>query len=500
MPKKLIVILLAAVGLLLVVLSVLSATVFKPASTISMAAKPAEAETGVWLTSPGALRIISPEVTVKVTTEGDKKALLAVGHHQDVAAYAAALGSAKIIGASSWETLSTEYQAATGTDEEKKAALEADLLSSDLWLETANSVGELTFKYAAADDSKTLLIASEDLKTLPEVTLTWQRSVSTPLVVPAAVIGGLLVLLAGLLAGKWWLEHRTRERHRIKESVVDVVSSSLSSGVPEEVIAGETDISEILPTLTGAIPIVSATGTFEPATDTAAIRAVEPGTATGSLAALGLTRKQMREEAERLAREDKAAKKNKNRPATGAIPIVEVEEEVSDVPAAKLLDAEEVAKEWSARWDFKAEAQPASQTFDSLITPDVDAVASTAANTVWADSLITQPESVSEDTAAGESNSGGEVSSNGEGNTERPAEDGVAEVGKVAELGTAETVEPVIAAVAQEKTSNNDPVSEKLQRLKDQFANNDLATIWPEADAKAATASEEANEVEGEEK
>ncbi|WP_396045673.1 hypothetical protein [Cellulomonas sp. P22] len=257
-------------GLLVIGLGIASATLWRADDILVASATPQDG-TRLLVADPGVLELAGDPVTVTVEAPGDTPVVLAVGRDTDVAGWVGTDAYARVSGLSAWDTLSTEPVAATApdaaaapdatapTDEAAPsdetatdgaaaaadaAAVLADPRGSDLWVAESSGEGSATLTWTAQPGRWSLLVASVGDE-VPTLTMSWPRTVTTPWLVPALVVGLLLLAAGAVLGVRQWRRARRGE-----------------------------DGPEWHPVLTGAVPVVGA----------------EPGASEA-----GLTRRQLRE-------------------------------------------------------------------------------------------------------------------------------------------------------------------------------------------------------------
>lgn len=305
---------LVVVGLVVAGLGVASATVWRPSDTAVMTTGEQSGAT-LLTTAPGVLSLVDRDVTITARSSDDAQVVLALGSQVDVEGWVGEDPALRVTGASDWETLTvskvssagsdtrdaTDAATDTSADPSTEATAETDAAApaapgpdpsgSDMWVESTSGTGTATLDWDATSTDQVLLVAAvgEDAAA-PQLTLSWPREVTTPLLWPGVALGVLLVVL-GLIYG---IVTRGRRRR----------------------------------------PVVAPTDRADDA--------VVPTPAGGTPAAGTLTRRQLRELAEKQEAETEAAaaaaapRQKRQWPWTGAIPVVKpAEPEDSDKkPAA----------------------------------------------------------------------------------------------------------------------------------------------------------------------
>jgi hypothetical protein len=299
---------LVVVGLVVAGLGVASATVWRPSDTAVMTTGEQSGAT-LLTTAPGVLSLVDRDVTITARSSDDAQVVLALGSQVDVEGWVGEDPALRVTGASDWETLTvskvssagsdtrdaTDAATDTSADPSTEATAETDAAApaapgpdpsgSDMWVESTSGTGTATLDWDATSTDQVLLVAAvgEDAAA-PQLTLSWPREVTTPLLWPGVALGVLLVVL-GLIYG---IVTRGRRRR----------------------------------------PVVAPTDRADDA--------VVPTPAGGTPAAGTLTRRQLRELAEKQEAETEAAaaaapRQKRQWPWTGAIPVVKpAEPEDSD--------------------------------------------------------------------------------------------------------------------------------------------------------------------------
>ena len=212
MLKKIISIFLILSGLVVLGLGIGSGTIWKPAETVTLKTG-SLADALLVVTEPGVVRQINEAVTVKVTAPEGGEVGLVLGRATDIAGWIGTDSHWSVTGANSWDKLDTKLvkgaPAEEPTDKPTDAATEeaeavspiAGLLDSDMWLQTLKGEGSVTLDLNKVPDNYLLLAGSLDPKATaaPEVSLTWDREVATPLMLPGILVGALLLAIGLLL-------------------------------------------------------------------------------------------------------------------------------------------------------------------------------------------------------------------------------------------------------------------------------------------------------------
>ena len=360
---------LVVVGLVVAGLGVASATVWRPSDTAVMTTGEQSGAT-LLTTAPGVLSLVDRDVTITARSSDDAQVVLALGSQVDVEGWVGEDPALRVTGASDWETLTvskvgpgtpeaTDAPTDAATDAPADAATEApadpaatpsaeagaetdaaapvapgpDPSGSDMWVESTSGTGSATLAWDATSTDQVLLVAAvgEDAAA-PQLTLSWPREVTTPLLWPGVALGVLLVVL-GLIYG---ILTRGRRRRATAQEVV-------AAPAPAE------------PTPAGGTP------------------------ATGSLTRRQLRELAEREEAEAAAAAAAAPRQKRQWPWTGAIPVVKQTDptdvaEQDEKPAAAEAHrpawlsegtASTSGSSWRAAWGVRTPETDASSTPDT---------------------------------------------------------------------------------------------------------------------------------------
>jgi hypothetical protein len=198
--RRVLVAVLAVLGLALLLVGVGMRTVWLPDSDVAASADVSDAP--VTLTAPGVMEMRPGPVTVRV--EGEGPVNVARMREQDALAWVGDSPHVTVTGLDDERTLATET-----TPGEAEVP---DPAGSVMWLDGGSGDGsaELTWEDRPG---RYLLVVAGDGTTAPErLTLTWTREVSTPWAVPLVVAGGVLLAAAAALAAVLLLlARRTRQ-------------------------------------------------------------------------------------------------------------------------------------------------------------------------------------------------------------------------------------------------------------------------------------------------
>lgn len=470
---------LVALGVVSASLGVASATVWRPDDLVTASSSGTGATT-LLMVEPGVLDLVSDDVTVTATRPDGGEIAVALGREVDVRGWVGSDAHLSVTGLATWDRLATTLVAGETTplkpadDETTKPAddktttpsddgsaaatpepatvvgtsglVGPDPSGSDMWFASATGTGSATLPVdvPAGVGRAMLLVASVgDGAPAPVLALAWQREVATPWLVPALVVGVLLLLAGGLVLlaatrGGLLAVGATARRSILETSARTAATLSTRrdgrrADTPAEPPAPATPAGTVSPTstttrtadLTEAAPSASSPygpRPVAPSADSAsglsgiavgatqlpapaspyAIRRSAPSTgaatdpasdtatplaATAPAAAGGrpLTRREMREQAEReatLAAQEKA----RRRPRTGTLPVVRAARSAGETvdatpapppvaaPAPTIEDAGTArADAWRRAWGFEQQTWSSASQDQSPTTPEEDA-------------------------------------------------------------------------------------------------------------------------------
>lgn len=262
------------IGLIVVILAVLSATLWRPSSLVQ-AVSPAPDQPYV-VTEPGVLGVVNSDVTVTASAPG-QNVTVAVAQAADVQAWLQYDPFTSVSGLSSWTALSAEAvtqrcapadgstptaspSASTSADASASpsasvspsadangcvtlASSGASLQGSDLWLQSATGEGSAQLTVDATDPNLVVIAATDGTAAAPTLSLQWDRNVATPWLIPGLILGGLLILV-GVFG--WVFDHLLRRadeerRRRAAERAARVAQADSTATVGFPVVTGDPD-------------------------------------------------------------------------------------------------------------------------------------------------------------------------------------------------------------------------------------------------------------------
>jgi hypothetical protein len=317
-------IVLVVCGACAIALGVASATAWRTSPTVTATTAAKASDATLVTTAPGVLDLVSD--TVRVTAHGapGEPVVLAVGRTADVTGWVGKDPVVRVDGLDDWSTLSTTTVAGTAP----KAV--PDPSTSDMWVASETGTGSASMTWTTQPGQWTLLAAGTgDGATAPSLSLTWDRTVTTPYLWPLVLVGVVLCLAGAVVL----LLGSARGRSRRQASARAAAT---------------------------AVPAGAAPGSSEPAS-------VQTG-------ATAVTRRELREQAARLAEQE--ARRNRSRRSRAVAPTDAPAADVEPEPTTVAIPVAETRKgaadAWRRRWNVPARippAAPAGTVPDAPVTP-----------------------------------------------------------------------------------------------------------------------------------
>ncbi|OKL50154.1 PepSY domain-containing protein [Boudabousia marimammalium] len=236
--------LIGAIGLVLLIVGILGATVFRPADTVTASATTTAPAKAVF-TRGGVLGLFKTPVTITAKTEGNEKLTMVVGRSYDVAAFAASLNAAEVKGLTTWENLEL---AAPATVNNNITPEPVKVSESDLWNQTVLGNGEVVLTLEDLSEDLSVIIVSEDKELRYTITLSWPYRAVTYWQWVVLGFGIALLIAAGLVL--WWMRRNSRENEESKSEteiqipVAPEADSRLekSPSLTQELTSAETEL------------------------------------------------------------------------------------------------------------------------------------------------------------------------------------------------------------------------------------------------------------------
>lgn len=373
--QRVMAVVLAVLGAASLGLAIASATLWRPDDVVTASVAPS-GEVTMLVAEPGVLGLVGDEVTVTAARADGGPVAIVVGREADVRGWVGDDAHVQVSGLASWTDLSStpvagettpvpepsaDAKDADGKDGDAKdeaggdedapsvgasGIVGPDPLGSDMWLAEARGDGTATLTLDQKLDREMLLVAGTgDGAVAPTVTMSWPRVVSTPALVPGVVLGVVLLLAAAALILVPRLPAialrivEARNARRGVPAPVRVAPDAPHGGpivAPTSRFAASVGSDENAP---AAAP--AAAQTQQPAPVAAAVTApaAQAGApAPGELGGRPLTRRELRERAEREAAEA-ARDRGRKRPRTGMLPQVRSRAESATETAEQNLAA-----------------------------------------------------------------------------------------------------------------------------------------------------------------
>ena len=204
-------ILLAALGVAAIMLGVLSATAWRASNVVAMST-PQRPDAPVLVTDPGVLELMPGDVEITATADAEQPITLVIARTEEVLAWVGASPHGKVTGAADWETLAvTDVPLGEGGTETVPAPGDVDG-----WPVELTETGTLTTTWVDEPGRWSVLAVTDGAAPAPELTLSWQREVSTPWLWPGIVLG-IVLLGAGVVVFVLDEQRRRRRARRQRE-------------------------------------------------------------------------------------------------------------------------------------------------------------------------------------------------------------------------------------------------------------------------------------------
>lgn len=309
MQKKLISLILITLGILAIVGGILSATVFKAETEVTLKT-PEMADSPFVSVSAEVLHLVNDSVEVVATAPENGEVALILGRTSDIDGWIGSEASYEVTGASDWETLSIQPAApaqADAQEEESKDQPEPNALEetiSDMWVSYQAGEGPQTLTLESVEPGLTLLaVSTAPDAAAPTISTTWERGAGATLLIPGIVVGSLLGML-GLVLLLWPSGNSKKDAVVSAQAKTTSTSDNVVEQTPDSDIARferATAVDPVPPVrerVLGSQPSGSSDDSAPSVASAASIaRAVEnePHLNTGELRQLGLTRRELRE-------------------------------------------------------------------------------------------------------------------------------------------------------------------------------------------------------------
>lgn len=188
--RRLVAALMLVAGMALTVVGIGSATWWKE-SPIVEASTAATSESGIIATDPGVLELVDDTVRVTARAPGTEVEM-AVASSDIAAIWLGPEPHVRVTGLTDWETLATEEPAEDVAPEGELTLQGSDLFHPENLIAATDSA---EFYFDVPPGDWTLIAIGQD-GTTPQLTMTWEREVSTPWAIPLIILG-VVTLAAG---------------------------------------------------------------------------------------------------------------------------------------------------------------------------------------------------------------------------------------------------------------------------------------------------------------
>lgn len=209
--KRLPAALLLVIGVALMVVGIGSATWWKPSTTI-VANTASDSESGIIATDAGVLELVNDTVRVSARAQGTTVEMV-VASSATAALWLGEEPHVIVNGLEDWQTLATTLPDPDVAPDGELSLQGSDLFNPENFI-SGEDAAELYFTVPEGD--WTLIALGQD-GTTPELTITWERDVSTPWAIPLVIVG-IVLLAAGSALFLFQSQQKTVQKRR-RESV-----------------------------------------------------------------------------------------------------------------------------------------------------------------------------------------------------------------------------------------------------------------------------------------
>lgn len=179
---------LTVIGVVMAVVGIVFSTVAKPSPEVTASLDDIKAP--YVMTHEGVLDLFDSDATITARADGETPIVMVVGHASDVEAWLDGTAYSQIVGLQSWTELKAEDQEATSDDNQPGSPE-----NSDMWVETKTGTDSVSITQKHGSGDLSILVATDGEQPAPQLSITWQRPVSTAWSITLAIVGGLLALL-----------------------------------------------------------------------------------------------------------------------------------------------------------------------------------------------------------------------------------------------------------------------------------------------------------------
>lgn len=203
---------LLALGIIMAVVGIVFSTVARPSPEVK--ANLDSPDVPYIMTHEGVLDLFESDATITATADDDSPVVIAVGRSTDISAWLDGAAYAEIVGLSSWTELKTNEESATSDDTKPGSPA-----TSDMWVRTETGTGSVSLTQPHGSTDMSVIIASDGENPAPNVSITWQRSVSIAWAITLLAVGVVLALLGLTLAWQFHRSSKNRDPERRKREL-----------------------------------------------------------------------------------------------------------------------------------------------------------------------------------------------------------------------------------------------------------------------------------------
>lgn len=214
--KRILIPLLALLGVAAIVAGVLAGTVYKPPAKIT-ATTASEPSAPLLVIDAGVAPLVDEDVDMQVTADGPVSVVRATP--SDIDAWVGELAVQHVTGLQDWQHLQVSETAGDGSGKNPAAA--------EMFAEIRTGDDKLTWQVSDPEHRWAFLLATDGTKPAPKVTLTWDNPHAHDWMWPLLITGAVLLGLALI----WWASSRFGKRQAPSEETEVIYVPALT---PEE--------------------------------------------------------------------------------------------------------------------------------------------------------------------------------------------------------------------------------------------------------------------------
>lgn len=250
-------IVLGAIAVALLIVGILSLTVWKPAQEV---AATRDSQQPFSMTRAGVFPLYANQVNIRATGEPDQTVWMAIGDPADVAAWLQEEPYEEIVGlvgnlhtlkaidhnlelaqsgAVSTDDAQSSDQPQSGELAQSGAAAAENPISSDMWTHVKYGRGSVSMDLSGAEMDMSVLIATDGVGPAPTLTLTWKTPQSNVLALASLVAAAVVALIALVIAFVLWNTRKrrlTRSEHlrgTEDRALTETAAIDMSAGIDE---------------------------------------------------------------------------------------------------------------------------------------------------------------------------------------------------------------------------------------------------------------------------